>query len=335
MSISDSRLIIKEIPLQYTITVEENQNDKKYLSFNQNNENQSNSEKISSFAVSHSFIACGTISGRVFIYNYGDNIPKSEFNLKSGKITDLSFNKNCSILLVSTLNRKIILIDLIKFQIIFSYTHITNILGASIDPESQVGVPYSWVFIDHEDEREVPYKVLLMTDGFLEELSENERSIEKVVWNEDIIAWSSARQFTVLNKNTKKKVFFSPLKFLYSTVTNFIFSPNNDKLTIFFIGNVYEIILKPELSIRLPDSSPTKFIVAMTRNSEFDANLINLNDESKAKIEIKSSTESIEGDIPYNDFDSEDFLKITAGPDNTVLLALPQKIFSISVEKNK
>ena len=145
MKVSEPRISYKDFQLQFSAKTQAQQSDPDYYPFNKNNPIGELNEKISAFAACKTFIACGTFSGRVFIYYYKDEHPKAEFKIQNFRITGLSFNNNCTLLLVSSYDCKISFIDLNEFKISFSYTHNSKILDCSIDPESRNGGPYSLI----------------------------------------------------------------------------------------------------------------------------------------------------------------------------------------------
>ena len=339
MNVSEPRICYQDFQLQFPVRSQ--QTDPDYYPFNINNPIGADNEKISAFAACERFIACGTFSGRVFIYTYGEEHPKAEFKMQNHRITGLSFNNNCTLLLASSFDSKISFIDLNEFRISFSYTHNIYILDCSIDPESRIGGPYSCVFIDSTAKGEQNKVIRLKPPNkffnkkeIAEEMTGNEPGLDKIVWQGDIVAWSSLKHFTIMNMKSGQNV-TSPQKssYLDSSKTSFLFTPNNESLTVFFKGNLYDVTLSPKLVIQQPRSSPKKNVIIMTRTADFDARLIQQVDRNaEPKIEFQTPKECYDDFVPYDSFDPTEFLQLTPGA-RDIILALPYKVIGITRAK--
>lgn len=339
MKVSEPRISYRDFQLQFSVKSQAQQSDPDYYPFNKNNSIGELNEKISAFAACKNFIACGTFSGRVFIYAYEDEHPKAEFKIQNFRITGLSFNNNCTLLLVSSYDCKISFIDLIDFRIAFSYTHNSKILDCSIDPESRIGGPYSCVFIDngfkgeHSNNKVIrlkPPNKFFNKKDITDELSANETGLEKIVWKGDFVAWASMKQFTVMNMKTSQKISSSNSYSDIPSRTSFLFTPNNESLAVFYKGNLYDVTLFPKLSIQQQKNSTKKNVMIMARTADFDARLIQQIDRNaEPKIEFQTPTECYDDLVPYDSFDPNDFVEITPGA-HDIILALPYKVLGIT-----
>lgn len=330
MTSSDPRISFTDFQLQYSV---QKSDSKEYIPFNQKGKDN---EQISAFAACKTFLACGTLTGRILIYGYDEETPKAELKMNTQlRVTGLSFNIDGSLLLASCFDRQIWLIDLSDFKIIRTWAHSANILDCAIDPESKSTGALSCVFIDQNNKviRLKPASALFRSTTSAEavEISANEFGIEKIVWNGETVAWASSKQFTIMNIKSNQKISQTANSSPYEWIrTSFLFTPNADKMTVYFKGLLYDVDLSPKIIVHPRKSIPQeKNVIIMTRAANLDARLIQQGDTNKEpKIEFKTDGDTIEDLVPYDMFNPNEFLKLVPGPED-VILALPFKVIGI------
>ncbi|OHS96805.1 hypothetical protein TRFO_36928 [Tritrichomonas foetus] len=350
MSQSEPRICFSDLQLQYCPKIGgdmSQRSDAEYVPFNRNNYgNDSTSVKISAFAACKSFMACGTFDGRILIYTYDDDRPRAELKMTTTfRITGLSFNANCTLLLASCFDCDLWLIELTNFQTVRTHKHGSKILDCAIDPECHINGPLSCVFIDNggatnnnQNNKVIRLKPATSlfnrnsTNSEPQEISNNEVGLEKIVWQGDVIAWASSKSFTIYKNGQKTPYVPRSASYEWGSRASFLFSPNNDSLTVFFKGSLFEVTLSPKVNIQPKNSNmgAKKNVIIMARTPDFDARLIQPADKgSPPKIEFVSSNDCYEAPIPITGFDPNEFLCLTQGP-NDIILALPWNVMGIT-----
>ena len=350
----EPRICFSDFQLMYypDISVNINQRlDSDYVPFNRSaNSSDPKSIKISAFAASKTFLACGTFDGRILIYTYDNDHPCGELKMTTNfRITGLSFNNNSSLLLASCFEGELWLIDLTSFQTVKNYRHSSKILDCAIDPECHLNGPMSCVFIDNgsgtSNQNNKVWRLKPATTLFSrnttnfepQELSNNEVGLEKIVWQGDIIAWASSKSFTIF-KNGQKTPLAPRATYEWGSRASFLFSPNNDSLTVFFKGGLFDVTFTPKIQIQQRNTGlgVKKNVIIMARTPDFDAKLIQQADkDSPPLIEFSSFRNSTDGEdvyeapVPIVGFDPNEFVCLCQGR-NDIILALPWNIIGIT-----